>query len=66
MKTRNYQRSLVNNWNDIDWNKAETNLADLQYKILKAHRREDCHKVSTLQHALIKSFKSDMEKKWYY
>jgi hypothetical protein len=39
MKTRNYQRSLVNNWNDIDWNKAETNLADLQYKILKAHRR---------------------------
>ena len=56
MKTRNYQRLLVNNWNDIDWRKAEANLADLQYKILKAHRREDCHKVSTLQHALIKSF----------
>ena len=49
MKTRNYQRSIVNNWNDIDWNKAETNLADLQYKILKAHRREDCQKVSTMQ-----------------
>jgi len=56
MKTRNYQRSIVNNWNDINWNKAETNLADLQYKILKAHRREDCQKVSTMQHALIKSF----------
>lgn len=56
MKTRNYQRSLVNNWNDIDWNKAETNSADLQYEILKAHRREDCHKVSVLQHALVKSF----------
>ena len=38
MKTRNYQRSIVNNWNDINWNKAETNLADLQYKILKAHK----------------------------
>jgi hypothetical protein len=49
MKTRNYQRSIVNNWNDINWNKAETNLADLQYKILKAHRREDCQKVSTMQ-----------------
>jgi len=50
MKTRNYQRSLVNNWNDIDWNKAEENLADLQYEILKAHRRP----------------KSDMEKEWYF
>lgn len=56
MKTRNYQRSLVNNWNDIDWNKAESNLADLQYEILKAHRREDWHKVAALQHALVKSF----------
>ena len=44
MKTRNYQRSLVNNWNDIDWNKAESNLADLQYKILKAHRESDMEK----------------------
>lgn len=56
MKTRNYQRLLVNNWNDINWNKAESNLADLQYEILKAYRKEDCNKVSTLQHALIKSF----------
>ena len=40
MKTRNYQRSLVNNWNDINWNKAESNLADLQYEILKAHESD--------------------------
>lgn len=49
MKTRNYHRSLVNNWNDIDWNKAEFRLADLQYKILKAHRKGDCNKFATLQ-----------------
>ena len=56
MKTRIYQRPLVKNWNDINWNKAESNLADLQYEILKAHKKEDCNKVLTLQHALVKSF----------
>nr|UXN44299.1 hypothetical protein [Haslea karadagensis] len=45
MKTRIYQRLLVKNRNDINWNKAESNLADLQYEILKAHRKEDCNKV---------------------
>lgn len=45
MKTRTYQRLLVNNWNNINWNKAESDLADLQYEILKAHRKEDCSKV---------------------
>ena len=38
MKTKTYQRLLVNNWNNINWNKAESDLADLQYEILKAHR----------------------------
>ena len=56
MKTKFYQRLFVKNWNDINWNKAELDLANLQYKILKAHRKEDCNKVLTLQHALVKSF----------
>lgn len=56
MKTRIYQRLLVKNWSDIDWNKAESNLADLQYEILKAHRKKDYNKVATLQHALVRSF----------
>nr|YP_010516715.1 hypothetical protein OOD24_mgp40 [Haslea karadagensis]UXN44258.1 hypothetical protein [Haslea karadagensis] len=55
MKTRIYQRLLVKNRNDINWNKAESNLADLQYEILKAHRKEDCNKVLNKQITLSKN-----------
>ena len=42
MKTKFYQSSLAKNWNNINWKQAESDLAILQYEILKAHRNEDC------------------------
>ena len=51
-----YQNKIATNWNNIDWKKADSDLADLQYNILKAHRKEDSNLVLTTQHALIRSF----------
>lgn len=56
MKTKFYQSSLAKNWNNINWKQAESDLAILQYEILKAHRNEDCNRVLTTQHALVRSF----------
>ena len=56
MKTMNYQNKIANNWVNIDWKKADSNLADLQYEVLKAHRKGDENLVLTTQHALIRSF----------
>ena len=51
-----YQNKIATNWNNIDWKKADSDLADLQYNILKAHRKEDSNLMLTTQHALIRSF----------
>ena len=51
MKTRNYQSKTANNWK-----KAEADLANLQYEILKAHRKRDTNLVSITQDTLIRSF----------
>ena len=56
MKTRNYQSKIANNWKDINWKKAEVDLAILQYEILKAHRKGDANLVSITQDKLIRSF----------
>lgn len=56
MKTRNYQNKIANDWNNINWKKAESNLAYLQYEIFKAHRKGDDNLVLTTQHTLIRSF----------
>lgn len=47
---------IATSWNTINWKKAESDLANLQYEILKAHRKGDCNLVLTTQHMLIKSF----------
>lgn len=52
----NYQNKIANNWANIDWKKANSKLADLQYEVLKAHRKGDESLVLTTQHALIRSF----------
>ena len=51
-----YQNKIATSWNNVDWKKSDLDLADLQYKILKAHRKEDCNLVLTTQHALTRSF----------
>lgn len=51
-----YQNKIATSWNNIDWKKADLDLADLQYKILKAHRKGDYNLVLTTQHALVRSF----------
>lgn len=56
MKIIFYQRLIVKYWNNINWNQTESNLAILQYEILKAHRNEDYNKVLITQHTLVKSF----------
>jgi len=56
MKTMNYQNKIANNWGNIDWKKADSNLADLQYEVLKAYRKGDDNLVLTAQHTLIRSF----------
>ena len=56
MKTRNYQSKIANNWKNINWKKAEADLATLQYEILKAHRKGDAKLVSRTQDTLVRSF----------
>ena len=56
METRNYQSKIANNWQNINWKKAEADLANLQYEILKAHRKEDVKLISTAQDTLVRSF----------